>query len=138
MNNKSFIHKIIWIPNYTSRPKGLTQWLAMFYNVFLVIAIYRISTSAADNFLQILGVVAFVFFVFNLIPYQIILVIDYISRKISNKGEQKEKAPLSLYIFLILIIFLFLIIIDIIFNDHQILDLYLCRGTPPVSSGCYD
>ena len=25
MENKSFIHKIIWIPNYTSRPKGLTS-----------------------------------------------------------------------------------------------------------------
>jgi len=71
MDNKSFIHKIIWIPNFNAYPKGLTRWLVIFYNVFLVIAIYRISTAAADSFLQIILVVAFVFFVFNLIPYQI-------------------------------------------------------------------
>ena len=62
----SFIHKIIWIPNYVVYPKGFKQWLAMFYNVFLVIAIYRISTTAADNLLQFLAVVVFVFFVFRL------------------------------------------------------------------------
>ena len=61
----SLIHKIIWIPNYFVYPKGFKQWLAMFYNVFLVIAIYRISTTAADNLLQFLAVVVFVFFAFK-------------------------------------------------------------------------
>ena len=54
MNNKSFFHQIIWIPNYVVKPKGISQWFAMFYNIFLVIAIYRLS-SAADNFIQFLA-----------------------------------------------------------------------------------
>ena len=84
----SLIHKIIWIPNYFVYPKGFKQWLAMFYNVFLVIAIYRISTTAADNLLQFLAVVALVFFVFNFIPFQIYRLIIFIFRK---KVSKKEK-----------------------------------------------
>ena len=81
MNKKSFVHQIIWIPNYVVRPKGISQWLAMFYNVFLVIAIYRISSAAADNFLQFLAVVAFVFIIFNFIPFQIYRLLIYSFKK---------------------------------------------------------
>ncbi len=56
----SLIHKIIWIPNYFVYPKGFKQWLAMFYNVFLVIAIYRISTTAADNLLPFISMSSYV------------------------------------------------------------------------------
>ena len=73
MSKTSFIHKIIWISNYFVYPKGFKLWLAMFYNVFHVIAIYRISTDAADTFLQFLGVVAFSFL------FLILLLIKYTS-----------------------------------------------------------
>ena len=102
----SLIHKIIWIPNYFVYPKGFKQWLAMFYNVFLVIAIYRISTTAADNLLQFLGVVVFVFFAFNFIPYQICRLIIFIFRK---KVSQKEKTT-SWLIVAVIVGFLCLIV----------------------------
>ena len=102
----SLIHKIIWIPNYVVYPKGFKQWLAMFYNVFLVIAIYRISTTAADNLLQFLAVVVFVFFAFNFIPYQICRLIIFIFRK---KVSQKEKTTSKL-ILAVIVGFLCLIV----------------------------
>ena len=102
----SLIHKIIWIPNYVVYPKGFKQWLAMFYNVFLVIAIYRISTTAADNLLQFLGVVVFVFFAFNFIPYQICRLIFFIFKK---KVSQKEKTTSKL-ILAVIVGFLCLIV----------------------------
>ena len=102
----SLIHKIIWIPNYFVYPKGFKQWLAMFYNVFLVIAIYRISTTAADNLLQFLAVVVFVFFAFNFIPYQICRLIIFIFRK---KVSQKEKTT-SWLIVAVIVGFLCLIV----------------------------
>ena len=102
----SLIHKIIWIPNYFVYPKGFKQWLAMFYNVFLVIAIYRISTTAADNLLQFLAVVALVFFVFNFIPFQIYRLIIFIFRK---KVSQKEKTTSKL-ILAVIVGFLCLIV----------------------------
>ena len=137
MNNKSFFYQIIWIPNYVVKPKGISQWLAMFYNIFLVIAIYRLS-SAADNFIQFLGVVAFVFGIFNFLSFQIFLIFRFFIRRIINKSEQKVKAPLGLYFFLIIIFLLLLIVLDANFNDGRIMDLWICRGSPPVSSGCYD
>ena len=137
MNNKSFFYQIIWIPNYVVKPKGISQWLAMFYNIFLVFAIYRLS-SAADNFIQFLGVVAFVFGIFNFLPYQIFLIFRFFIRRIINKSEQKVKAPLGLYFFLIIIFLLLLIVLDANLNDGRIMDLWICRGSPPVSSGCYD
>ena len=137
MNNKSFFYQIIWIPNYVVKPKGISQWLAMFYNIFLVIAIYRLS-SAADNFIQFLGVVAFVFGIFNFLPYQIFLIFRFFTRRIINKSEQKVKAPIGLYFFLIIIFLLLLIVLDANLNDGRIIDLWICRGSPPVSSGCYD
>ena len=137
MNNKSFFYQIIWIPNYVVKPKGISQWLAMFYNIFLVIAIYRLS-SAADNFIQFLGVVAFVFGIFNFLPYQIFLIFRFFTRRIINKSEQKVKAPIGLYFFLIIIFLLLLIVLDANLNDGRIMDLWICRGSPPVSSGCYD
>jgi len=102
----SLIHKIIWIPNYFFYPKGFKQWWAMFYNVFLVIAIYRLSTNAADNFLQFLAVVALVFFVFNFIPFQIYRLIIFIFRK---KVSKKEKTT-SWLIVAIIVGFLCLIV----------------------------
>ena len=137
MNNKSFFYQIIWIPNYVVKPKGISQWLAMFYNIFLVFAIYRLS-SAADNFIQFLGVVAFVFGIFNFLPYQIFLIFRFFIRRIINKSEQKVKAPIGLYFFLIIIFLLLLIVLDANLNDGRIMDLWICRGSPPVSSGCYD
>ena len=137
MSNKSFFHQIIWIPNYVVKPKGISQWLAMFYNIFLVIAIYRLS-SAADNFIQLLGVVAFVFGIFNILPFQIFLIFRFFIRRLTNKSEQKVKAPIGLYFFLIIIFLLLLIVLDANFNDGRIMDLWICRGSPPVSSGCYD
>ena len=137
MNIKSFLNQIIWVPNYLVKPKGISQWLAMFYNIFLVIAIYRLS-SAADNFIQLLGVVAFVFGIFNFLPYQIFLIFRFFIRRIINKSEQKVKAPIGLYFFLIIIFLLLLIVLDANFNDGRIMDLWICRGSPPVSSGCYD
>jgi len=137
MNKKSFVHQIIWIPNYVVKPKGISQWLAMFYNIFLVIAIYRLS-SAADNFIQLLGVVAFVFGIFNILPFQIFLIFRFFIRRLTNKSEQKVKAPIGLYFFLIIIFLLLLIVLDANFNDGRIMDLWICRGSPPVSSGCYD
>ena len=137
MSNKSFFHQIIWIPNYVVKPKGISQWLAMFYNIFLVIAIYRLS-SAADNFIQLLGVVAFVFGIFNFLPFQIFLIFRFFIRRIINKSEQKVKAPIGLYFFLIIIFLLLLIVLDANLNDGRIMDLWICRGSPPVSSGCYD
>ena len=137
MNNKSFFYQIIWIPNYVVKPKGISQWLAMFYNIFLVIAIYRLS-SAADNFIQFLGVVAFVFGIFNFLPYQIFLIFRFFTRRIINKSEQKVKAPIGLYFFLIIIFLLLLIVLDANLNDGRIMDLWICRGSPPVSSGCYN
>ena len=137
MNIKSFLNQIIWVPNYLVKPKGISQWLAMFYNIFLVIAIYRLS-SAADNFIQLLGVVAFVFGIFNFLPFQIFLIFRFLIRRIINKSEQKIKAPIGLYFFLIIIFLLLLIVLDANFNDGRIMDLWICRGSPPVSSGCYD
>ena len=137
MNIKSFLNQIIWVPNYLVKPKGISQWLAMFYNIFLVIAIYRLS-SAADNFIQLLGVVAFVFGIFNFLPYQIFLIFRFFIRRIINKSEQKVKAPIGLSFFLIIIFLLLLIVLDANFNDGRIMDLWICRGSPPVSSGCYD
>ena len=137
MNIKSFLNQIIWVPNYVVRPKGISQWLAMFYNIFLVIAIYRLS-SAADNFIQLLGVVAFVFGIFNILPFQIFLIFRFFIRRLTNKSEQKVKAPIGLYFFLIIIFSLLLIVLDANLNDGRIMDLWICRGSPPVSSGCYD
>ena len=137
MSNKPFFHQIIWIPNYVVKPKGISQWLAMFYNIFLVIAIYRLS-SAADNFIQLLGVVAFVFGIFNFLPFQIFLIFRFLTRRIINKSEQRIKAPIGLYFFLIIILLLLLIVLDANLNDGRIMDLWICRGSPPVSSGCYD
>ena len=137
MSNKSFFHQIIWIPNYVVKPKGISQWLAMFYNIFLVIAIYRLS-SAADNFIQLLGVVAFVFGIFNILPFQIFLIFRFFIMRFTNKSEQKVKAPIGLYFFSIIILLLLLIVLDANFNDGRIMDLWICRGSPPVSSGCYD
>ncbi len=102
----SLIHKIIWIPNYFVYPKGFKQWWAMFYNVFLVIAIYRISTTAADNLLQFLAVIVLVFFVFNFIPFQIYRLIIFIFRK---KVSQKEKTTSKL-ILAVIVGFLCLIV----------------------------
>ena len=137
MNIKSFLNQIIWVPNYLVKPKGISQWLAMFYNIFLVIAIYRLS-SAADNFIQLLGVVAFVFGIFNFLPFQIFLIFRFLTRRIINKSEQRIKAPIGLYFFLIIILLLLFIVLDANLNDGRIMDLWICRGSPPVSSGCYD
>ena len=121
MSNKSFFHQIIWIPNYVVKPKGISQWLAMFYNL-----------------IQLLGVVAFVFGIFNFLPFQIFLIFRFFIRRLSNKSEQKVKAPIGLYFFLIIIFLLLLIVLDANLNDGRIMDLWTCRGSPPVSSGCYD
>ena len=87
MKKTPLIYKIIWIPNYIANPKGFKEWFAMFYNIFLLIAIYRMSTIA-DNFLKLLGVIVFVYFIFNFIPFQIYRLIIFIFRK---KVSQKEK-----------------------------------------------
>ncbi len=138
-----FIRKIFWIPKYDikSGPKSFKMWWAMFYYVFLVIAIVKISTSAADNFFQFLGGIGFVILIFNFVPYQIYLAFSFIIKRSINifkKSGQKERAPLGFYIFLALIFLITVMYIDTNFNNHKLMDLYYCRGTPAVSSGCYN
>ena len=86
----SIIRKIIWLPYYDVRkgPKSFKLWWAMFYYVFLVIAIIKLTISAAHNVWQFLAVVGLVFLFFNCIPYQIYRLIIFIFRK---KVSKKEK-----------------------------------------------
>ena len=57
------LNKIFWIPT--------NKWSYIYY-VFLVIAIFRINMSAADNLFQTLIVILSVVSLFNIIPFQII------------------------------------------------------------------
>ena len=139
----SIIRKIIWLPYYDVKtgPKSFKLWWAMFYYVFLVIAIIKLTTSAVHNVWQFLAVVGLVVLIFNFIPYQICLAFSYIFKRSINifkKSAQKERAPLGFYIFLILIFLIVVMYIDTNFNNHRLMDLYYCRGTPATSSGCYD
>ena len=86
----SIIRKIIWLPYYDVKkgPKSFKLWWAMFYYVFLVIAIIKLTTSAVHNVWQFFAVVGLVFFIFNFIPYQICRLIIFIFRK---KVSKKEK-----------------------------------------------
>ena len=79
----SIIRKIIWLPYYDVKtgPKSFKLWWAMFYYVFLVIAIIKLTTSAVHNVWQFFAVVGLVFFIFNFIPYQICRLIIFIFRK---------------------------------------------------------
>jgi hypothetical protein len=60
----------------------------MFYYVFLVIAIIKLTISAVHNVWQFFAVVGLVFLFFNFIPYQIYRLIIFIFRK---KVSKKEK-----------------------------------------------
>ncbi len=86
----SIIRKIILLPYYdvTKGPKSFKLWWVMFYYVFLVIAIIKLTISAAHNVWQFLAVVGLVFLFFNCIPYQICRLIIFIFRK---KVSKKEK-----------------------------------------------
>ena len=86
----SIIRKIIWLPYYDVKkgPKSFKLWWVMFYYVFLVIAIIKLTISAAHNVWQFLAVVGLVFLFFNFIPYQIYRLIIFIFRK---KVSKKEK-----------------------------------------------
>ena len=61
------LHKIIWLPYYDVKkgPKSFKLWWAMFYYVFLVIAIIKLTTSAVHNVWQFFAVVGLVFFIFR-------------------------------------------------------------------------
>ena len=86
----SIIRKIILLPYYDVKtgPKSFKLWWVMFYYVFLVIAIIKLTISAAHNVWQFLAVVGLVFLFFNFIPYQIYRLIIFIFRK---KVSKKEK-----------------------------------------------
>ena len=86
----SIIRKIILLPYYDVKtgPKSFKLWWVMFYYVFLVIAIIKLTISAAHNVWQFLAVVGLVFLFFNCIPYQICRLIIFIFRK---KVSKKEK-----------------------------------------------
>ena len=86
----SIIRKIILLPYYDVKkgPKSFKLWLVMFYYVFLVIAIIKLTISAVHNVWQFFAVVGLVFLFFNFIPYQICRLIIFIFRK---KVSKKEK-----------------------------------------------
>ena len=62
----SIIRKIILLPYYDVKtgPKSFKLWWVMFYYVFLVIAIIKLTISAAHNVWQFLAVVGLVFLFF--------------------------------------------------------------------------
>ena len=90
----------LWI----SRPK-----LAVFYYPLLVVAIYKITISAANNFWQFLVVVAVVIFIFNIVPYQLLNFFKYLFKADKKKSLFSVKKIIRFIsiVFLLLTFFLF-------------------------------
>lgn len=90
----------LWIP----RPK-----LAVFYYPLLVVAIYKITISAANNFWQFLVVVAVVIFIFNIVPYQLLNFFKYLFKADKKKSLFSVKKIIRFIsiVFLLLTFFLF-------------------------------
>ena len=90
----------LWIP----RPK-----LAVFYYPLLVVAIYKITISAANNFWQFLVVVAVVLFIFNFVPYQLLNFFKYLFKADTKKSlfSVKKLIRFISIVFLLLTFFLF-------------------------------
>ena len=90
----------LWIP----RPK-----LAVFYYPLLVVAIYKITISAANNFWQFLAVVAVVIFIFNIVPYQLLNFFKYLFKADKKKSLFSVKKIIRFIsiVFLLLTFFLF-------------------------------
>ena len=93
---------LFWIP----RPK-----LAVFYYPLLVVAIYKITISAANNFWQFLIVVAVVIFIFNFVPYQLLNFFKYLFKADTKKSlfSVKKLIRFISIVFLLLTIFLFFV-----------------------------
>ena len=92
----------LWIP----RPK-----LAVFYYPLLVVAIYKITISAANNFWQFLVVVAVVIFIFNIVPYQLLNFFKYLFKADKKKSlfSVKKLIRFISIVFILLTIFLFFV-----------------------------
>ena len=91
------LNKIFWIPT--------NKWSYIYY-VFLVIAIFRINISAADNLFQTLIVILSVVSLFNIIPFQIIRFFNYIIS--ANKNNYLKNFIRFIFVLIILgILFLF-------------------------------
>ncbi len=103
-----------WIP----KPK-----LAVFYYPLLVVAIGKITISAANNFWQFLVVVAVVLFIFNFVPYQLFNFFKYLFKGDKKKSlfSVKKLIRLISIIFLLLTIFLFFI-----FEEYNTRLIYVC------------
>ena len=91
---------LFWIP----KPK-----LAVFYYPLLVVAIYKITISAANNFWQFLIVVAVVIFIFNFAPYQLLNFFKYLFKADKKKSLFSVKKIIRFIsiVFLLLTFFLF-------------------------------
>ena len=94
------MNKLFWIP----RPI-----LAVFYYPLLVVAIYKITISAANNFWQFLVVVAVVIFIFNFVPYQLFNFFKYLFKADKKKSLFSVKKIIRFIsiVFLLLTFFLF-------------------------------
>ena len=94
--------KLFWIPK---------PILAVFYYPLIVVAIYKITISAANNFWQFLIVVVVVFFIFNFIPYQLFNFLKYLFKEDKKKSlfSAKKLIRFMFIIFLLLIFYLFFI-----------------------------
>ena len=94
--------RFFWIPK---------PILAVFYYPLLVVAVYKITISAANNFWQFLIVVAVVIFIFNFAPYQLLNFFKYLFKTDTKKSlfSVKKLIRFISIVFLLLIIFLFFI-----------------------------